>query len=65
MPGHVSLQHVEGRDIIHEHIREQCVYESLPADKKSYWFTYMSVLMDGCLGSNSSEAVNITQKCHD
>lgn len=67
IPTDFQMGEATPQSIIDQNLRELCVFDSIPADRKSLWFSYINVVIQNCMAPNSKDALvrPVTPECHD
>lgn len=45
------------KEVLKQSVREQCVYDSIPPNRKAEWFIYVQKLRDSCLFNNYTKTI--------
>ena len=54
------------KTIIDQNLRELCMFEAIPKDRKSLWFSYLNVIIQNCMAPDGEDAIlkPVTPECH-
>jgi hypothetical protein len=57
------------QEIIDENLREMCMYDAIPQDRKSLWFLYLKIVIEQCVMPDVEDADDmvlkaVTEDCH-
>ena len=67
IPTEFQMNEVTPQSIIDQNLREICIFEALPADRKSLWFSYIKEVVENCMVPNALHATfrPVTADCHE